>query len=46
VVSAGGGLPNGSRPPLSKSAGGVAARRLAVAVCDPDELSRGKSSSD
>jgi hypothetical protein len=45
-VSAGGGLPNGPRRPLSESADGVAARRLDVAMCAPDELSRGKTSSD
>jgi hypothetical protein len=33
TVSAGCGLPNGSRRPLAESADGVAARRLAVAAC-------------
>jgi hypothetical protein len=48
AVSAGGGLPNGSKRPLTESANGVAAtsRWLAVAVCAPDELSRGTCSSD
>jgi hypothetical protein len=46
AVSAGGGLPNGSKWLLSKSANNVAARRLVVAMCTPDELPQGKSSSD
>jgi hypothetical protein len=46
AVSAGGGLPSGFRRPLAELADCVAARRLAVAVCAQDELSRGKSSSN
>jgi hypothetical protein len=46
VVSAGGGVANGSRRQLLESSDGFAVRRLAVAVCAPDDLSCGKSSSD
>jgi hypothetical protein len=46
AVRAVGGLPNGFRRPLAVSADDDAARRLAVAVCAPDKLSRGKSSFD
>jgi hypothetical protein len=46
AVSTGSGLPNRSRRPLSESAGCVAARRVAVVVCTPDELSWGKSNSN
>jgi hypothetical protein len=46
AVSAGGGLPKGTRRRLSESADGVAARRPGVALCTPDDLSRDKSNSD
>jgi hypothetical protein len=46
MVSAGGRLPSGSRQPLVELADYDAARRLAVAVCVPDEMYQCKSSSD
>jgi hypothetical protein len=46
VVSAGSGLSDESRWLLAQSGDCVAASRLAVPVCAPDELSHGKNSSD
>lgn len=46
AVSTSTGLPNGSWLPLVDLADGAAAWRLNVAVYAPDELSRGKSSSN
>jgi hypothetical protein len=46
AASAGSILPSGSERPLTELAASIAARQLAVAVCVPDELSWGKSSSD